>query len=478
MNPKVFISYSWTNQQHQELVKEWADRLIADGIDVTLDLYDLKEGHDKYAFMEKMVLDSTITHVLIISDKGYAEKADQRTKGVGTESQIISREVYEKVSQSKFIPIVCEFSDDGNPRLPAFLKSRIWIDFSSPEAVNQHWERLVRLLYGKPLHEKPQIGKTPAFLSDVASLPASPIRSKFNTLKQAISNGKPGISLHRNDFLGACYSYADSLRVRERPVLASLPNRIIEDYTKLSEVRNAIVDWVFLESGFSQTDEFAESLVDFIEQLRELRARPDEVNSWSETWFEAHRLFAYETFVYIVAALLKLKSFKCLNILFTSHYLLPKSERYGEEKFERFDNFYAYSEALKATLLSPEGHQYHSPGTELIRRNAARSDLPFADLIQADLLILLMSLITDGTKWYPQFMYYSRYGNEFPFFIRASQKRHFSNLAVITGISDVQTLRTAVETGCKRLGVSRWSNFRFEHNIINALNLEKLNTLN
>ena len=43
-NPKVFISYSWTTTQHQLLVKEWADRLIADGIDVVLDIYDLKEG--------------------------------------------------------------------------------------------------------------------------------------------------------------------------------------------------------------------------------------------------------------------------------------------------------------------------------------------------------------------------------------------------------------------------------------------------
>ena len=44
MEPKVFISYSWSDQQHQELVKHWADRLIADGIDVVLDIYDLKEG--------------------------------------------------------------------------------------------------------------------------------------------------------------------------------------------------------------------------------------------------------------------------------------------------------------------------------------------------------------------------------------------------------------------------------------------------
>ena len=55
MTPKVFISYSWSSQAHQERVREWAERLVGDGVDVVLDLYDLKEGQDKYAFMERMV---------------------------------------------------------------------------------------------------------------------------------------------------------------------------------------------------------------------------------------------------------------------------------------------------------------------------------------------------------------------------------------------------------------------------------------
>jgi hypothetical protein len=29
MNPKVFISYSWTSESHRELVRNWADRLMA-----------------------------------------------------------------------------------------------------------------------------------------------------------------------------------------------------------------------------------------------------------------------------------------------------------------------------------------------------------------------------------------------------------------------------------------------------------------
>ena len=74
-----------------------AEQMVNDGVDVVLDVWDLKEGDDKYAFMEKMVTDESVTHVLVFSDSEYAAKADARKAGVGTESQIISREVYAKV---------------------------------------------------------------------------------------------------------------------------------------------------------------------------------------------------------------------------------------------------------------------------------------------------------------------------------------------------------------------------------------------
>ena len=161
-NPKAFASYSWTNPKHQDQIRRWAEQLIADGVDVVLDIFDLKEGHDKYAFMERMVSDDEVTHVLVFCDRMYAKKADSRKSGgVGTESQIISREMYDKVRQDKFIPIVCEASETGEPCLPVFMRNRMYIDFSTPAAVNENWEQLVRVLYGKPIHQKPEIGKAP-----------------------------------------------------------------------------------------------------------------------------------------------------------------------------------------------------------------------------------------------------------------------------------------------------------------------------
>jgi len=476
MQPKVFISYSWSTPGHQSLVQQWAEQLVADGIDVVLDIYDLKEGHDKFVFMERMITDPSVTHVLVICDKAYSEKADARKAGVGTESQIISREVYEKVEQSKFIPIACEFSDDGNPFLPTFLKSRIWINFSSPEAVNENWERLIRLIFGKPLHEKPKIGKPPAYITNDTAAPSSPAITKFNAFRQALLQDKKGLSIYRRDFLSACISYADDLRVRDRPNVDSLGKKVLEDCGKLKHVRNHIVDWILIESEASPTDEFCQSLLSFLEDLRELKSRPAEVNSWSNAWFDAHSVFVYETFLYVVAALLKTNAYQILHEVFTSHYLLPATDRHGENKFGTFDCFYGNSETLQ-TELAPEGKRLYSPAAELIKRQAEREDLPFSSVIEAELLILLMAFLNPNCRWYPQTLHYSSYSREFPFFIRAAQHKHFMKLAVITGISDANQLREAVKKGHKRLDVSRWHDFHFDDSFWSSMNMDKLDSL-
>jgi hypothetical protein len=73
-DPKAFISYSWTSPQHAEWVISLATQLRENGIDVILDKWDLKEGHDAVAFMEKMVADPDIKKVIVVLDRGYVDR--------------------------------------------------------------------------------------------------------------------------------------------------------------------------------------------------------------------------------------------------------------------------------------------------------------------------------------------------------------------------------------------------------------------
>ena len=126
-HPKAFISYSWTST---DFALSLAERLRNDGIDAIIDKWDLSIGNDKHAFMESMVTDDSIDYVLMLCDKTYKDKADSRTGGVGEEAQIISSEVYGKVKQSKFIPVIVEKDENGKEYTPVYLKSLIYVDLS------------------------------------------------------------------------------------------------------------------------------------------------------------------------------------------------------------------------------------------------------------------------------------------------------------------------------------------------------------
>ncbi|MEL6135162.1 MAG: toll/interleukin-1 receptor domain-containing protein, partial [Bacteroidota bacterium] len=80
---KVFISYSWDSDEHKEWVKQLADRLMADGIDITLDQYDLLLGRNLTHYMEEAV--ETANKVILILTENYKLKAEKRTGGVGYE---------------------------------------------------------------------------------------------------------------------------------------------------------------------------------------------------------------------------------------------------------------------------------------------------------------------------------------------------------------------------------------------------------
>ena len=80
-NPSIFISYSQEDEDHKKWVKQLADRLLSDGIEVTVDQYDLKLGDRLPQFMEQSI--STNDFVLIICTPTYRKKSNERNGGVG-----------------------------------------------------------------------------------------------------------------------------------------------------------------------------------------------------------------------------------------------------------------------------------------------------------------------------------------------------------------------------------------------------------
>ena len=169
-HPHIFISYAWGSIEHQNNVVQFAKSLVENGVDVELDKWSLKEGNDTYAFMEQMVNNPEITNVLLLLDKTYAEKANGREGGVGTETQIISPEIYTKVKQEKFIPIVFERGENGEIYKPTFLNGLLHFDLSVEETYYSEFQRLVKRLFGIEILEKPALGNPPDWLNQEVRL--------------------------------------------------------------------------------------------------------------------------------------------------------------------------------------------------------------------------------------------------------------------------------------------------------------------
>ncbi len=128
--PCVFISYSWTPIENQRFVFELVDKLVKDGINVIYDKNNLRPGQNKDYFMETALSDNEIDYVLVMCNKEYADKADERRGGVGYESEIILSQIMSKPLQTRIIPVAVETDENGYAYLPKFLKSRYYIDLT------------------------------------------------------------------------------------------------------------------------------------------------------------------------------------------------------------------------------------------------------------------------------------------------------------------------------------------------------------
>ena len=151
-NPKVFISYSWKSEEYKARVRRLADKLRGNGVDVTLDQWDLRAGHEMNAFMEMSIREAE--KVLILCESEYTARADNRKGGVGKETRIITPDVYEQYQQEKFIPVVME-----NPvSIPTYLKSTMAVFYTTE--TEKEYKDLLRTIY-EVYEEKRELGPVP-----------------------------------------------------------------------------------------------------------------------------------------------------------------------------------------------------------------------------------------------------------------------------------------------------------------------------
>ena len=156
--PKVFISYSREGPEHESWILKLATDLRVNGVEASLDKWDLRAGQDMTFFMESQIRDSDF--VLLVCTPTYAQKSNIPVGGVGYEKNIISAEMLQSRDlKPKFIPLL-RLGDFGTS-LPTYLGSKFAVDFRSSRDYGEALDELLRAIHEVEPPSKPPIGRNP-----------------------------------------------------------------------------------------------------------------------------------------------------------------------------------------------------------------------------------------------------------------------------------------------------------------------------
>lgn len=450
--PKLFVSYCWSTPDHEQWVVDLASELIQSGVEVILDKWDLREGHDAVVFMEKMVTDPTITKVIIVCDKAYAEKADGRQGGVGTETQIISREVYERTDQGKFVAVVAERDETGKPYLPVYYKSRIYIDLSESDRYADNFERLVRWIFDKPIYVKPEMGTPPSFITD-----ANPTTLGTSALAKRATEG---VKNDRGYAKGALDEYLETFaqnieRFRINKNDGDLDELIVTAIDATSPSRNEFLQVLGAFVQYAEPGSTTKPIHRFFEALLTYYSRPEGQNSWNEVEFDHFKFFTHELFLYVLAAYIRAEDYDSAKLLLTEPYYLHKNIGQGRST----SSFSIIRDHLRSIEYRNQHQKLNrlSLRADLLEQRSKTSGTPFRNIMQAD-FICFMHAELSGDRWWPETLLYAthHYG-PFEQFARATSKAHLSRLLPVLGAPSLAAVKAKLEEfSSDRRAIPRW----------------------
>lgn len=465
-HPKIFISYAWGSQEHDEKVIALATSLKGDGVDVIFDKWQLKEGNDTFNFMEKSVLDKSITNVLILIDPIYAKKANERAGGVGTETQIISSEVYNKVEQRKFIPIVFERDDEGKVCKPQYLKGLLHFDLSMSDTYDTEYRRMVRTLYGIDTFKEPELGKPPVWLEEIPKV------SYKSRVTSDFFRGSASEVVKKNKF-------SENLEELKKQILEydHTKKDVIPCYLELMPFRDEFLILVksseYVQEGYIHIAKFLEEL------MYEIRIQL--IN-----YADLKMTFIHECFIYVIAFYLKKSANKALRYILNKTYFSPYNQN-----ADSYNYFYYYNGVLDKEVCERDNNNYPSGTAALWIENinvevCNKDEFVLGDLFCHSASFLISNYKTDWA-WFPLTYLYntSNYWGPFATYSkRLVSKECLENTLFILGFESVDAFKKQYKSVEERLYNGYLKEYRFDScyetakNFWNYMKTDELGTRN
>lgn len=393
--------------------------------------------------MERMVVDPTIGKVIIVCDRLYAEKADGRSGGVGTETQIITPELYGKEKQNKFVVVIKERDDEGRPYLPTFYKSRIFIDLSSDGVYPEGFERLLRWVLGRPLHVKPELGPIPSDLAGDGMRPKLATGLRHRRALEALQSNRPNAIAVVLDYFDSMTSGLENFRIKTSDHdKFTFDDVVIKSIEEFLPYRNECIGMFLALASHCKDDEIVQVSSHLFEAVIPFMDRPENITSWSGWDFDNYKFLAYELFLYFIAILIKRRRYEAAGLILASRYFVRSaSEQSSLRSYQIFFNSLDSLEFRKRRLkLNVTSLKY-----DLLKERCVGVGVAFSDLVQADFVLFLRAEFT-GLGWYPVLaVIASFHPGPCEIFVRAKSASFFSQISKMLGVpNDPAAFRAAI----------------------------------
>lgn len=475
---KIFISYSWSSDW---LVFPLAERLVSHGVDVVLDKWDLKEGQDKYAFMEQCVNDPEITKVLIICDKKYSDKANTRAGGVGDETVIISGEVYGKMKQEKFIPVIVECDEEGNPYVPAYIKSRIHINLSNEEKYEEEYEKLLRNIYEKPLYSKPKLGTRPDWIEEE--------NKNFFSLIDLVRQMKGSHSEKKQQSCVTKFieEYVEILKTYNGQS-AGDGKQTFECFIEMKAIRDIFLDFVPV---LAETElNFADVICDAFERLYNTltTAKGFDPNAMqaSDSDYEIYKIHIWELFICVIAYLRHTQNYKAVYELLTRTYFLTSSCLNDVVKPTNYCKFCFHSRLVEEQYkpTTPNKDKFTLLGHTICTEREKRPIYTSESIAEADLFLYQVAkaykLVEEDQYrepyWFPTcYVYVKTWPNEW---IKMKSKKYCDKMFDLFGVKSIEELKAKLKDCTSDLEMRYNRSFDSAPAILDCIKLEEIGLMN
>jgi hypothetical protein len=445
---RAFISYSWSSPTHEAWVLNLASRLRTDGVDAILDKWDLKPGHDSYQFMESMVTDKSVTKVIMVCDKAYVEKANSRSGGVGTESQIISPELYGQGAQDKYAALMTDEDEEGNAHIPVFYKGRIFVDFRSADKFEEKYEELLRWLVDRPQHVKPKLGSVPESILQAVPV-ATATQSRARRAEEAIRQAS-------NNAAGLVREYGDALYAELKALVPQETNAepfdetIIKSVASMRPYLRQFAELVAVVLRFGEDTRIWDRILAIHEQLGTLMYRDPELTRSNSDQFDAYKLVAHEAFLVTIALALEGESFELVEAALKKPYLVRERDGANLPATSTFIVFRQHARSLERRKERLNLNRI-SLQADLLKEAHPHGGTPsFEALMQADFILYLRAFGQEATRmWYPDSLVFaSERFSPFPVFARCESTSYFNRLKTVLGVPNLEAFRKRIEELC------------------------------